>query len=167
MIPNVARAVSVSRDRRRSTRRVVGSAAEAQIVALHLVIVHDRAQDAVERQVAQRLLDGLQGRVVIDDRPRAFAAASAGDQRRSEGSGERQTCCGSHPPLSPARTMPGSGAGIKRDRPPREEERRDYFAARCLSTSATSFSTQAVLAGSCASLAIASAVPQPASIQAA
>src|SRR5256885_9985867 len=46
-------------------------------------------------------------------------------------------------------------------------ERRDYFAGRYLSTSATSFSTQAVLAGSCASLAIASAVPQPASIQAA
>src|SRR5438552_5480547 len=68
-----------------------GSAAEAEIVALHLVIVHDRTQDAVERQVAERLLDRLQGRIVIDHRPRAFAAAAAGHQRPCEGSGERQT----------------------------------------------------------------------------
>src|SRR3982074_1720975 len=53
----------------RGAENRAGAAAEAGGVALVFVIVHDRAQDAVERQIAEGLLDRLQGRLVIDDRP--------------------------------------------------------------------------------------------------
>src|SRR3979411_2400120 len=56
----------------RVAENTAGSAAEAEVVALVFVIVHDRAQDAVERQVAERLLDPLQGRLLTHQRQRAL-----------------------------------------------------------------------------------------------